>query len=134
MSPRKYARIAKILRNALPNLVAVYIYGSVAAGRERLDSDIDIAVLPAIDLSSEARHKIRLKLESELSQDVDLVDLRTADTVLAAQVISRGRVILDQDPHQRQVFEMYAYSDYARLNEERAPILDAIARSGRIHA
>lgn len=52
---------------------------------------------------------------------------------MQAQVISRGTLLLDLDPTQRERFETRVYSAYARLNEERRGILERIQREGRIH-
>lgn len=52
---------------------------------------------------------------------------------MRAQVISTASAIFEADTVARATFEMYAYSAYARLNEERRPILQRIAREGTIH-
>ncbi|CCQ98179.1 conserved hypothetical protein [[Clostridium] ultunense Esp] len=36
------------------------------------------------------------------------------------------------DDRKRAEFHMYTYSQYARLNEERRPILERIAKEGKI--
>ncbi len=54
--------------------------------------------------------------------DVGLVDLHATSTVMQAQIVSTGRVVLDADRGARARFETIAYSAYALLNEERAGI------------
>jgi phenylacetate-coenzyme A ligase PaaK-like adenylate-forming protein len=44
--------------------------------------------------------------------------------------ISKGHLLADLDPSQRSNFEMYALAAYARLNEERRPVLERI--DGRV--
>jgi hypothetical protein len=61
------------------------------------------------------------------------VDLRTASTVMRMQVISTGICLDAPDDQTRREFEMYAYSDYARLNEERREILKRISESGLVY-
>jgi uncharacterized protein len=69
----------------------------------------------------------------QLHRDVDLVDLRSASTVMRMQVISTGECLTAADEAARREFEMYTYSDYARLNEERRDILKRISASGLVY-
>ena len=52
---------------------------------------------------------------------------------MRAQVVSRGTCVLDRDRYAREIFEVYTYSSYARLNEERAGILEDIHERGSVH-
>jgi hypothetical protein len=72
-------------------------------------------------------------LAVQLHRDVDLVDLRNASTVMPKQVLSQGTCLDTQDESARLEFEMYAYSDYAGLKEERREILKRISASGLVH-
>jgi hypothetical protein len=45
----------------------------------------------------------------------------------------RGRVLFDDGRMETAGFLDRVYSDYARLNEERAAILDDVRRRGSIH-
>ena len=49
------------------------------------------------------------------------------------QVLSTGTGLDTQDESARREFEMYAYSDYARLNEERREILKGITKRGLVY-
>ena len=42
----------KVIAEAIPNYIAIYLYGSYAQGRERADSDIDLAVLAKTPIDS----------------------------------------------------------------------------------
>lgn len=106
-------------------LLAVYLFGSQAEGRSRADSDVDLAFLCERALPPELVFDVAQELAARLGCDVDLVDLRRASTVLRAQVVGSGRRLLEADSVQVGEFEMYAYSDYARLNEERRGVREA---------
>lgn len=121
------------LRGALPDLVAIYRFGSTTRGEARADSDLDFAVLPAAPLDPVHRFALEQDLASQLRRDVDLVDLARASTVMRVQVVAAAPPIFVGDQSARAMFEMYAYANYARLNEERRPILERIAREGSIH-
>ncbi|GMU64305.1 MAG: hypothetical protein AMXMBFR36_05790 [Acidobacteriota bacterium] len=127
------ARIASRLAAALPGLVAVYRFGSTAAGTERAGSDVDLAVLAEGPVDAGRRFDLQEELATELGRDVDLVDLGRASTVLAVEVVGRGELLLDADPARRGAFEDLALSSYARLNEERRAILERVAAEGTVH-
>lgn len=124
--------ILAFLAERLGESPAVYLFGSRAAGEGRADSDFDIAVLADAPLSPEVRHELAGELADRLGHDVDLIDLQTAPTVLRNQVIMHGHPLHDPTP-ETEAFADFVVSDYARLNEERAAILEDVRRRGRIH-
>ena len=79
------------------------------------------------------RFELAQELAVRLHCEVDLVDLRTASTVMRMQVISTGECLDSPNGPARREFEMYVYADYARLNEERREILDRVRASGVIY-
>jgi len=121
------------LRKSVPGLIALYRFGSQANGTARRDSDVDLAVLARDTISNLRRFELAQELAVHLHRDVDLVDLRNASTVMRMQVLSTGTCLNTQDESARREFEMYAYSDYARLNEERREILRGIAKRGLVY-
>jgi len=121
------------LRKSVPGLIALYRFGSQAKGTVRPDSDIDLAVLADDTIPNLSRFELAQELAIQLHSDVDLVDLRTASTVMRMQVLSTGICLDAPNEPARREFEMYAYSDYARLNEERREILKRISASGLVY-
>lgn len=119
------ARAIEVIREAVPDFVAVYRFGSTARGEERDDSDVDLAVLAPKRLDPVARFDLQEQLAITLRRDVDLVDLRRASTVMAMQVVSRGKPIATGDAVERERFEDHVFGAYARLNEERREIAAA---------
>jgi predicted nucleotidyltransferase len=113
-------------------LLAVYLFGSEAEGRARPDSDVDLAFLSERALDPVVVFDVAQDLATALHRDVDLVDLSRASTVLRAQVIGRGRVLHSGDARRVGEFEMYALSDYARLNEERARVMESFLERYRV--
>ncbi len=131
--PDRLALALDVLRGRIPGLAAVYLFGSVADGTDTPASDLDLAVLAARPLDATERFDVQEAVAARLRRDVDLVDLRSASTVMQARVVSTGRVVLDADPGERTRFETVAYSAYAMLNEERAGILADIAARGTVY-
>ncbi|TKB67410.1 MAG: nucleotidyltransferase domain-containing protein [Nitrospira sp.] len=125
--------LVEYIKKSIPDLIALYRFGSQAKGTARPDSDVDLAVLSRVALSELRRFELAQELATQLHRDVDLVDLRSASTVMRMQVISTGECLNAPGESARREFEMYAYSDYARLNEERREILKRVRMSGLIY-
>ena len=110
----------------------VYLHGSLATGRARPDSDMDLAILGPGPLDPYALFLAAGRLSTRLGRDVDLLDLSTASAVMRARVVTSGTRLWVGDPDRLAEFEMYALSDYARTNEERR---ECLARfTGASHA
>ena len=121
------------IRKSVPSLIALYRFGSQAKGTARPDSDIDLAILARDPIPNIRRFELAQELAAQLHLDVDLVDLRTASTVMRMQVLSTGTCLDAPDEPAHREFEMYAYSDYARLNEERREIVKGITERGVVY-
>ena len=127
------ALIVETIRAAVPAAHAVYRFGSSVTGASRPDSDIDIGLLADGPLEPHARFALQESLAIALRRSVDLVDLRSASTVMASQVVTTGVVIHDGAPQLRGAFEDHVFSAYARLNEERRGILQRVAAEGTVY-
>ena len=121
------------IKKTVPSLIALYRFGSTERGAVRPDSDIDLAILTQESLPELCRFELAQDLAIQLHRDVDLIDLRSASTVMRMQILSTGTCLASQDDQARREFEMYAYSDYARLNEERRQILKGITNRGLVY-
>jgi predicted nucleotidyltransferase len=77
-----------------PVLQLALLFGSVAAGRARADSDLDIAVLADAPLDATQRIALAGELAEVSGRAVDLIDLRTAGEPLLGEVLMHGRRLL----------------------------------------
>ena len=113
---------------AEPALAAAWVFGSVARGEARAESDLDVAVLlrePSADALSMRRELMRLaaNLERAVGRRVDLVVLGLHDPIVAHRVLSEGQLVLDADPERRIAFTSDAvarYLDWSPLYEAAA--------------
>lgn len=80
------AAAQEILRCALPDVWAVYVYGSFARRDERPDSDLDLAVLLPPGRQIPDKLQLMGKISRAVHRDVDLVGLRDAGLDLVCEV------------------------------------------------
>lgn len=125
--------VVEELRRLLGDRIAVYRFGSSADGATHRESDIDLAVLAPTRLEARDRFDLQERIASRLGRDIDLVDLRSASTVMAMQVITGGVLLFEGDAKARGEFEDRTFSSYARLNEERRGILERVAAEGTVY-
>jgi predicted nucleotidyltransferase len=111
----------------------VYLFGSSAQGTEHATSDVDLAVWAEAPLSAPLRFGLAEACSRRLHREVDLVDLASASTVLAAQVVGGGELVFARDPVAVAEFEVTVLAKYCHLNEERRELIADIQRRGAIH-
>lgn len=94
-----------LIENALrghPHIRLAILFGSLAAGKARADSDLDIAV--QLDHPMNAEEKISLieTLAEYTGRPVDLIDLWTVGEPLLGQILRHGiRIMGDNVTHSR---------------------------------
>jgi predicted nucleotidyltransferase len=101
-----------------PDVIAAYLFGSLAQGRATSSSDVDIAVLlsPA-DPESVWERQLQLmgEIERFVHGQVEVVILDTAPPILQDQVLRYGRLLYERDRRARVTFEVQAGKSYADL-------------------
>ena len=102
---------------------AVYLFGSGGTDRQHPGSDLDIAVLPGMTVDPVELFETANQIANHLNKDVDLLDLSRVSPVIGKEVLRTGLLLAGAESTPRQEFEMRILSDYARLNEERQPVL-----------
>ena len=92
--------IDSLVRDALArcsNVSLAIIFGSVAAGRPRADSDLDIAVGDDQPISMPERIAIIQTLAEVTGRPIDLIDLAAVTEPLLGQILKHGRRVLGSD-------------------------------------
>lgn len=126
------AQLIGRLRQHIPNLVAVYGFGSFGTPAQRADSDIDLGLQPNAPLNPVDLFDLAGQLATLAHRDVDLVDLLACSTVMRAQIIATGRLLYCSDRGRCDAFAATAFSRYAHLNEARRGILRDRVKAGGI--
>jgi predicted nucleotidyltransferase len=122
-----------------PDVAALYLFGSRAAGNASTRSDVDLAVVLDERLDADERWRKRLDLTGDASRRlgtdaVDVIVLEDAPIVLGQRVLARGKLVHDAQPRRRaQVAEriMQRYLDEAHLRAVLDAALDVRLREGR---
>ncbi|MEW6327584.1 MAG: nucleotidyltransferase domain-containing protein [Thermodesulfobacteriota bacterium] len=102
-----------------PEISFAYLFGSRAEGRERQQSDIDIAIYVRPDFRID-RLELSSILSAELEGVTDLVILNQAPAAVCHQVLKTGVLLIERIPEERKRFEIVArklYEDYLYLHK-----------------
>ena len=111
----------------------IYLFGSFAKGEGREDSDIDLAFFTEKAINPYELYLASNNLSSVVQRDVQIIDLKDISTVFAAQIVGTREVLYCEDEIFMANYEIRAFKDYAKLNEERKVVLDAIKKDGRVY-
>jgi uncharacterized protein len=125
--------IVRVLRDAVPGLQLVLLFGSHARGDATPRSDVDVALLASQAPAPSRLLAVRQELELATGSDVHLVDLRAPSTVFRHEIVQHGEVLYGVGGAEVEGFLDFALRDYVRLNEERAGILQDIRERGHVH-
>lgn len=121
-----------ILQARVPDLLAVYAFGSLIQHTAGPDSDLDLAVL----VGGYADQQMLWELSGDLADvagcPVDLLDLRAASTVMQYQIITHGERWWALDV-QAALYEAAILSEKTELDSARAGLLEDIQTRGRVY-
>lgn len=97
------------------SLKLVFIFGSFANGKNRIDSDLDIAVLGFREISFEDQIELISELSDIFKKNIDLSILNRTNPLLLFQV-SKSSILIFGNREDFLKFKIYAfklYNDYA---------------------
>jgi len=108
-----------------PQIELAVLFGSVARGHERPQSDVDVAVAARRALTAAQKIALVEAMAERTGRPIDLVDLRTVAEPLLGQILRHGRRLLGTDRAygeliSRHLFEQADFMPYrARVLAER---------------
>ena len=124
--------LVQTLAARIPDLLAVYAFGSRITGAARVDSDLDLAVLVAGYADAVVLFNLAGELADAAGCAVDLLDLRAASTVMQYQIITTGQRWWRKDI-QADLFEAAVLSEKTELDAARAGVLADIQQRGTVY-
>lgn len=117
MVDRLIEGVSEILKTAKPAISCAYVFGSVAKGTAKPNSDIDIAVLSE---KLDANEKLRLiqAIANLTDRAVDWVDLKDIGATVTFEVLNGIRLLGSDEQHAQLLAKtLVDASDYGLLYE-----------------
>jgi predicted nucleotidyltransferase len=119
------SRLTAVL-SAQPDVVFATLFGSVAKGTARADSDLDVGVLANTPLTAQRKQQLVRDLAVASGRPVDLVDLRNAGPVVLASAL-RGLQLVGRGSAAHAALLSRAWTDAADF----LPVRERILRERR---
>lgn len=94
------------------DIVAIYVFGSMATARNRSRSDIDVGIMVRRPMKGTERVQMETSLSNLLKKDVDLIIFGEASPLLQHQILKNGRLVYEKDPKGRVRQEVAARCEY----------------------
>ena len=116
----------------IPDVEAIYLFGSCADGTALAQSDVDIAFLNECEIDDVRRWEIANELALSLKRDVDLIDLKKSNTIFRVEILSTAKRLYCRNLSKVEAFESLAYSFYVRFKEERRAIEEQIYKDKKV--
>ena len=100
-----------------PGIGLAILFGSLAVGEGRVESDLDLAVDAGRSLTAGEKIALITELAGRTGRSVDLVDIQTVGEPLLGQILQHGKRILGSDTHyanliRRHLFDQADYLPY----------------------
>lgn len=124
--------VLKVLKAGIPNLLAVYAFGSCISGTAGPQSDLDLAVLTPTYADPVNLWELSGDLADVVGRPVDLLDLRAASTVMQYQVITTGECWWIKD-NRAKFYEVAILSEKTDFDTARAGLLQDIQKRGKVY-
>ena len=100
-----------------PGIGLAILFGSLAAGEGRVESDLDLAIDAGRRLAATEKMALISELAARTGRPIDLVDIQAVGEPLLGQILQHGKRILGSDTRyanliRRHVFDQADYLPY----------------------
>ena len=126
------SQLVATLQNRVPDLLAIYAFGSRLQGMANADSDLDLAVLVAGYVDPVLLWDLASRLGDAAGCPVDLLDFRAASTVMQYQILTKGARWWALDL-QAALYEAAVLSEKTELDTARAGLIADIEQRGLVY-
>ena len=116
---------------ALEGASFALVFGSFGTERSRPESDLDLAVRYQKPLTQAQVLDLTHRVSEIAGRNVDLVDLGSADPIIAMQVLRHGRPLLVRDRAAFETFRLTTPSRYFDWKLSRRPVEERMWRQAR---
>lgn len=112
---------------------AIILFGSYARNKERLDSDIDIAIKPKARLDKKELINLQNILEENINIDIHLINLDAIEEDFRYDILITGKELYVENQSEFLEYKLKAFNDYLELSEDRKIIIDKIKKGGTLY-
>ena len=127
---QRFDAVSLALLKAIPDVWAIYAYGSMVNGTEHDGSDLDLGVLMPPGKRIPDLLTLKASLSELAGREVDLADLRKAGNVLRREVLAKGVELYSAQRVQTLAWEAVAMSEYADHQFRIRDLLSDFNRTG----
>jgi len=110
----------------------IYIFGSYNTERFNAESDIDIAIYPKNDVTSEDLSKLKWELIKNTGRGIDLINLKEAQPVLAKEILAKGELIYCKNEKFKAEFMYKVMAKYAQYVDDIDVIIKKVKERGSV--
>ncbi len=115
LSSREKKRLAEAIERH-PGIISAYLFGSRSLGHARKDSDVDVAVRIADEVTAKSRFEIKLELQAHLEDllhnPVDVVIMNEASLVMLHQIFSSGIPLVIKNQEEEEQFKLLKLKEF----------------------
>ena len=125
--------ICSVIKEQIPNVLAIYGFGSQISGFANSESDLDLAVLVEGYASPVSLWDLANgKLADIVKMPVDLLDMRAASTVMQHQILTTGNRLYAKNSFVDS-FECFVFREKFYLDEKRTELFSDIKKRGFVY-
>ncbi|TCV84252.1 type VII toxin-antitoxin system MntA family adenylyltransferase antitoxin [Sulfurirhabdus autotrophica] len=92
-----------------PDIRLAILFGSLASGKERKESDLDLAIDVGHTISASEKIALINELALAIARPIDLVDLMAVGEPLLGQILRHGRKILGEDRQYAELISRHLF-------------------------
>ena len=126
------AVLLHLLQSRFPELLALYAFGSRVTGGATAESDLDLAILVDGRVDPLSLFHLAGELAEIVGCDVDLIDFRTASTVMQYQIITTGERWWQRN-FRADLYEAMVLNQKTTLDEVHAGLIGDIMQRGSVY-
>ena len=104
------SRIWQILEGN-PHVRLAVLFGSLAKGNAKRDSDLDLAIATDHPLDSKQRMQLIAELATAIGRPIDLVDFAVIGEPLLGQIMVHGQRIMGDDAHYARLLSTHLFAE-----------------------
>lgn len=126
-------KLKEILLGKLNNVEAIVLFGSYSRGKEKFDSDIDVAIKLSKPLEKDNIISLKNEIEEILGIDVHLIDLYSINEDFRYEILISGKTLYCKNEYEFEMYKLKCFSEYLMFSEDRKTIIDKVKNGGTLY-